>query len=55
MEKVIAGDGGMAINFIDFRKAFDSVHRPAVWQIMKECGIPEGIIGIIKVLWISLW
>ena len=30
MEKVIAGDEGMAINFIDFREAFDSVHRPAV-------------------------
>ena len=51
MEKVIAGDGGMAINFIDFRKAFDSVHRPAVWQIMKEYGIPEGIIDIVKCLY----
>jgi len=48
METVIAGDGGMAINFIDFRKAFDSVHQPAVWQIMKDYGIPEGIIDIVK-------
>ena len=38
MEKVIAGDGGVVINFIDFRKAFHSVYRPAVWQIMRHYG-----------------
>jgi len=50
MEKVIAGDSGMAY-FIDFQKAFDSVYRPAVWQIMKVYGIPDGIIDIVKCLY----
>ena len=51
MEKVIDGKGGMIINFIDFRKAFDSVYRPAVWQIMKSYGIPDNIIDIVKCLY----
>ena len=51
MEKVTDGDSGMAINFIDFQKAFDSVYRPAVWQIMKAYGIPDGIIDIVKCLY----
>jgi len=51
LKPVTAGDSGMAINFIDFQKAFDSVYRPAMWQIMKAYGIPEGIIDIVKCLY----
>ena len=29
------------INFIDFKAAFDSVHRPSLWEILKICGIPS--------------
>jgi len=48
MEKVIDGKGGMIINFM---KAFDSVYRPAVWQIMKSYGIVDSIIDIVKCLY----
>lgn len=34
--------------FIDFEKAFDSIHRSAIWKIMSEYGIPEKIIRIIR-------
>ncbi len=36
------------INFVDFRKAFDSVHRNTLWMILHSYGIPSKIISIIK-------
>ena len=36
------------INFIDFKAAFDSVHRPSLWQILSIYGIPPKIINIIR-------
>ena len=38
------------INFVDFEKAFDSVHRNGLWMIMNHYGIPQKIINIIKAL-----
>ena len=34
--------------FIDFEKAFDSVHQETLWQLMKHYGIPEKLITIVK-------
>ena len=36
------------INFIDFKAAFDSVHRTSLWKILQLYGIPGKIINIIK-------
>ena len=36
------------INFIDFEKAFDSVHRQSLWFILKSYGIPDRMIKMIK-------
>ena len=36
------------INFIDFQKAFDSIHRDSLWKIMRGYGIPSCIVNIIK-------
>ena len=36
------------INFIDFKAAFDSVHRPSLWEILKIYGIPTKIINIVR-------
>src|SRR6218665_4052050 len=38
----------MLINFVDFKKAFDSVHRESLWKIMKSYEIPQRIIDIIQ-------
>ena len=32
------------INFIDFKAAFDSVHRPSLWEILRVYGMPQKII-----------
>ena len=36
------------INFIDFQKAFDSIHRDSLWKIMRSYGIPSHIVNIIQ-------
>ena len=36
------------IIFIDFKAAFDSVHRPSLWEILKIYGIPTKIINIVR-------
>ena len=36
------------VNFIDFEKAFDSVHRDRLWLIMRSYGIPSKIINMVK-------
>ena len=35
------------INFIDFQKAFDSIHRDSLWKILASYGIPRKLISII--------
>ena len=39
------------IHFIDFRKAFDCLHRPSMWSILRQYGIPESIVTIIQNLY----
>ena len=45
--KIVAGCGiekayvGPSLNFIDHEKAFDSVDRDTLWQIMRHYGIPR--------------
>lgn len=37
-----------AIHFVDFKAAFDSVHRTSLWVLLREYGIPEKIIALIR-------
>lgn len=37
--------------FIDFKKAFDSVHRGILMKILRAYGIPEEIVGLIESLY----
>ena len=39
------------VNFVDFRKAFDCVHRLALWKILELYGIPKKIITTIQKLY----
>ena len=47
IEKTQARDKSLYLNFIDFRKAFDCVHRDTLWAIIRIYGLP-GIINIIR-------
>ena len=41
----------LIINFIDFEKAFDSLHRDSIWKILRNYGIPPKIVSIIKLFY----
>ena len=36
------------VNFVDFEKAFDSVHRDSLWNILRHYGIPSKLVHLIK-------
>ncbi|VDO56431.1 unnamed protein product [Schistosoma margrebowiei] len=38
----------MFINFIDYEKAFDSVDRRTLWKLIRQYGVPEKIVNIIR-------
>ena len=38
-------------HFVDFEKAFDSVHREGLWRIMKAYGIPDKLITMVKIMY----
>lgn len=33
--------------FVDFKVAFDSIHRPSMWHILSDYGIPDKYIRLI--------
>ena len=37
--------------FIDFQQAFDTLAHNAIWQALKEKGVPQKIISIIKAIY----
>ena len=47
----IEWQSSLYVNFIDFQKAFDSVHRDSLWLIMRSYGIPSKIINMVKALY----
>ena len=38
---------GLYIHFVDFEKAFDSVHRESLWNITRSYGIPGKMVKVI--------
>ena len=41
----------LVVNYVDFKKAFDSIYRPSLWQILRIYGIPEKYTNIFKSLY----
>jgi exonuclease III len=48
MEKCLEYQVPGVVTFVDFKAAFDSVHRPSLWKILREYCIPEKVVNIIK-------
>ena len=42
---------GMLAAYVDLKKAFDSVHREALWELLRLRGIPARIIGLLTGLY----
>ena len=43
----------LIIDSIDFKKAFDSIHRESLWKILKLYGVPDKFINIFKTLYLN--
>ena len=51
IEQCLEWNVPLYINFIDFRKAFDSVHRDTLWKLLRSYGIPEKIVTLISLFY----
>jgi hypothetical protein len=48
LEKLWEYNGTVHQLFIDFKKAYDSVRREALYNVLIEFGIPRKLVGLIK-------
>lgn len=46
----VSGTAHYAV-FVDFEKAFDSLHRESLWKILRHYGIPQKLVHIIQSLY----
>ena len=51
IEQSLEWQSPLFINFIDFKKAFDTVDREITWKIMRNYGIPQKVVKIIQNLY----
>ena len=51
IEQVVEWQATLYIMFVDFEKAFDSVHRESLRKIMESYGIPCKIIQMVQMLY----
>ncbi|XP_039403554.1 uncharacterized protein LOC120409474, partial [Mauremys reevesii] len=48
MEQSLEWNSPLFINYLDFKKAFDSIRHPSLWNILKTYGFPPKVINILK-------
>ena len=53
MEKAREVQKNIYFCFIDYAKAFDSVEHNKLWKILKEMGIPDHLICLLRNLYVG--
>ena len=48
VEQSLEWNSSLYINYIDFEKAFDSIHHPSLWKILEAYGFPQKVINILR-------
>ena len=51
VEQCIEWNAPLFVNFVDFRKAFDSIHRDTLWAVIRHYGLPQKIVSLIKLFY----
>ena len=51
IEQCLEWNAPLHIVFIDFKKAFDSIHRNSLWKILLSYGLPNKVISLIKLFY----
>ena len=48
VEQSLEWNSSLYVNFVDYRKAFDSIHRDTLWHLLRHYGIPLKLTKLIK-------
>ena len=51
IEQVIEWNACLYVCFVDFEKAFDSVHRETLWRLLASYGIPTKLVDMVKTMY----
>ena len=51
VERRFAYNRHTVLVFVDFKAAFDSVHRMSLWKVLQSNGIPPKLINLVKSLY----
>ena len=51
MEQSIEWQTSLYVCFGDFEKAFDSIDRHTIWNILRHYGVPEKVVNIIRLIY----
>ena len=51
LEESIEWNRNIHLNFIDFEKAFDTIHKNTLWKLLLSYGCPEKFVSIIKLFY----
>ena len=51
IEQVAEWNSSLYLCFVDYEKAFDSIHRETLWRIMRCYGIPTKIVRMVQVMY----
>ena len=46
--------GKLYVAFVDFRKAYDSVNRNILWDVLRKAGAGEKMLGALKAMYSSV-
>ena len=48
VEKCRDHNNTLFVLFVDVKKAYNSVPRPALWRVLEKCGVPPTMLSIIQ-------
>ncbi|GFR69577.1 E3 ubiquitin-protein ligase RNF31 [Elysia marginata] len=48
VEQSLEWNSPLIVNFLDYEKAFDSIDREFLWKIMRNYGIPQKIVSLVR-------
>jgi len=51
LEQTVEFNSTLYVTFVDYEKAFDSIHRASLWRILRYYGIPWKIVNVVKLLY----
>ena len=51
VEQAVEWNSSLYVCFVDYEKAFDSVHRKTLWKIMESYGIPSKLVRMVNAMY----